>query len=111
MLRNQDQPGGNINLARSYDKNKVPSGKNRSNTIEIQNNDKDSRKNLKRKDRAGSSLEQEAGSLLQMTGGNTGAVQVSDGSILIGPGGRPKTSGGKHNSLQNGANTHTQNMM
>jgi hypothetical protein len=100
MLRNQEQPGGNINLARSYDKNKVPSGKNRSNTIEISNNEKDSRKNLKRKDRAGSSLDQEAGSnLLQMTGGNTGSVQVSDGSILIGPGGRPKTSGGKHTTM------------
>ena len=67
--------------------------------------EKDSRKNLKRKERAGSTMEQETPGLI---GGTSGAVQVSDGSILIGPGGRPKTSSGKHTTHQNGSATHTQ---
>jgi hypothetical protein len=50
-------------------------------------------------------MDQETTGLL---GGTSGAVQVADGSILIGPGGRPKTSSGKHTTLQNGGNTHTQ---
>ena len=66
--------------------------------------EKDSKKNLRRKERAGSSIEQETPGLL---GGTSGAVQVADGSILIGPGGRPKTSSGKHSNLQNGGNTQT----
>jgi hypothetical protein len=91
-----------VSVGRSYDKSSKQNG--RSNTIELQP-DKESRKNLKRKERAGSSLDQEIPGLL---GGTTGAVQVTDGSILIGPGGRPKTSSGKHTTLQNGTSTHTQ---
>ena len=69
----------------------------RSNTIEIVQADKDSRKNLKRKDRMGS-LDAEATGLNPL-GSNGGAVQVSEGgSLVIGPGGRPKTSSGKHTS-------------
>ena len=80
-----------VTLGRSYDKGTKPNG--RSNTIELE---KDSKKNIKRKERAGSSLDQETPALL---GGTSGAVQNSDGSILIGPGGRPKTSSGKHTTL------------
>ena len=85
------------NFGRSYDKQAKVKMNGRSNTIEIVQADKDSRKNLKRKDRMGS-LDAEATGLNPL-GSNGGAVQVSEGgSLVIGPGGRPKTSSGKHTS-------------
>lgn len=84
------------NFGRSYDKQAKVKMNGRSNTIEIVQADKDSRKNLKRKERMGS-LDAEATGIIPVGSSNTGAVQVSEGgSLVIGPGGRPKTSSGKH---------------
>jgi len=93
------------NFGRNYDQ-KPGKGKinGRSNTIEIMQ-EKDSRKNIKKKDRMGSSLDAENTGLNPIGTNTGGAVQVSEGgSLLIGPGGRPKTSSGKHT----GGNLHPQ---
>jgi hypothetical protein len=93
------------NFGRNYEKpSKQAKMNGRSNTIEIVQQDKDSRKNIKRKDRMGSLDGENTGNIpvgssnpLGTSAG--GAVQVSEGgSLLIGPGGRPKTSSGKHTS-------------
>jgi hypothetical protein len=98
------------NFGRNYEKPAKAKMNGRSNTIEIVQADKDSRKNLKRKERMGS-LDAEGTGIIpvgqsnHLGGGSGAAVQVSEGgSLLIGPGGRPKTSSGKHT----GGNLHPQ---
>jgi hypothetical protein len=50
-----------------------------------------SRKNIRKKDRAGTSLDNEQND-----------PSLADGQIILGPGGRPKTSLGKHSLHNNG---------
>lgn len=72
----------------------------RSNTIEIVQQPDQSRKNVKNKDRVQGVDENSPGLLGVGLGhplGQSGGIQVSQGgTLLIGPGGRPKTSSGQH---------------
>ena len=115
------------NIARSYEQKKKMNS--RSNTIEIGGQqqkpaERESRKNLKRDKRgAATSLDYDHGAdpnNLGLSIGNTqhshilgsSGVQVSQtGTLLIGPGGRPKTSSGKHSNLHNGSTTHTSQLI
>lgn len=102
---NAMRPG---DMGRNFD-NIKKNGKNnsRSNTIE-QQFDKDSKKSVKRKERASSTIEHADNdpNMALMANGQS-QVQVSQtGSLLIGPGGRPKTSQGKNGPVPQ-TNDHT----
>lgn len=110
---------GMSQIGRSYEQKKKMNS--RSNTIEIQQKpaERESRKNIKRDKRgAATSLDYDHGDGISGIGANAhilgaSGVQVSQtGTLLIGPGGRPKTSSGKHNQsgLHNGSATHNQQM-
>ena len=111
MGHHPSQPGRNYEAG----KQKVKASNSRSNTIEQAPFERDSKKNIKKqKERASSTIENDlAGSQnfngmpqqphhqphnSHIIGNNAGGhVQVSNtGTLLIGPGGRPKTSQGKN---------------